>query len=222
MIIVIQCANSKRPGAGTLLTKDSTPVKFVARPELAPDDDYAYARPDDISDNDESWRQRLEHYNASVSGNPLGLLPAYELYENPVYLQLAEKVGRSRLFILSAGWGLISANFLTPVYDITFSTEARGPNLYKRRRRGDHFADFCMLPENTTEPVLFLGGKSYLPLFLSLTRNIRTSRTICYNSIIPPDAPGCSLVRFDTTCKTNWHYSCAKAFLAGTWDPDLS
>lgn len=222
MIIVIQCANKKQPDAGTLRTAEGNPVKFVARPDLAPDDGYVHARPDDISDNGDSWRARLERYNRSASGNPLGLLPACELYGNPVYLQLAEKVGRSRLFILSAGWGLIGANFLTPAYDITFSADARGANLYKRRRKGDHFADFCMLSEDTTEPVLFLGGKNYLPLFLSLTRNIKTARIICYNSITPPDVPGCNLVRFETTCKTNWHYGCAKAFLAGKWDPSTS
>ncbi|MBE7728816.1 hypothetical protein [Komagataeibacter sp. FXV3] len=222
MIIIIQCANSKRPDAGTLRNVEGKPVKFVARPDLAPKDGYVHARPDDISDNGESWRQRLEHYNESASCNPLDLLPACELYENPIYLQLAEKVGRSRLFILSAGWGLISADFLTPVYDITFSAEARGPTAYKRRRKGDHFADFCMLSKDTIEPVLFLGGKSYLPSFLSLTRNIKASRTICYNSITPPDAPGCNLVHFETTGKTNWHYSCAKAFLTGKWNPSVS
>ncbi|BAU49572.1 hypothetical protein SVA_3024 [Sulfurifustis variabilis] len=47
--------------------------------------------------------------------------------------------GRVRdVFILSAGWGLIGAAFLTPVYDITFSNSADD---YKRRRRRNQFDD---------------------------------------------------------------------------------
>ena len=50
-----------------------------------------------------------------------GLLPAWQLYENPVYELLKNHCGLKRLYILSAGWGLITAGFLTPCYDITFT-----------------------------------------------------------------------------------------------------
>jgi hypothetical protein len=39
-------------------------------------------------------------------------------------VRLVEKFGIEKVFILSAGWGLIRADFLTPNYDITFSGSA--------------------------------------------------------------------------------------------------
>ena len=41
--------------------------------------------------------------------------------------------GLDRLYILSAGWGLIPGDFLTPNYDITFSA-AQNVQRFKRRR----------------------------------------------------------------------------------------
>ena len=47
------------------------------------DDAVVYARPDDLSANGMSWRDVLLKYNEENRNNPLGLLPAYQLYENP-------------------------------------------------------------------------------------------------------------------------------------------
>tara|TARA_R110000824_G_scaffold24090_1_gene85322 strand:+ start:21862 stop:22530 length:669 start_codon:yes stop_codon:yes gene_type:complete len=216
VIVVIQCAGSKRADAGTLRTKDGKPVKFVARPDLAPEDGFAYARPDDLSDQRASWRDLLLRYNEDTGDNRLGLLPACELYTPAIYQQLADSVGRHRLFILSAGWGMIGADYLTPDYDITFSAAARGADSFKRRKNGDGYADFSMLPKDTTEKILFFGGNDYLPHFLALTSGLSAPRTIFYASASIPDVPGCTPVRFETTRRTNWHYSCADAFLDGT------
>ena len=65
--------------------------------------------------------------------NRFGLLPAWRLYRNPTYGILAEHWGLDHLYILSAGWGLIPANFLTPNYDITFSA-AQNVQRFKRWR----------------------------------------------------------------------------------------
>ena len=70
-----------------------------------------------------------------------------------------------------------------------------------------------MLPEQTDEDILFFGGKDYLPLFCSLTDAIRSKKTAFYNSAPLPQADGCTLERFETTTRTNWHYECANAFL---------
>ncbi len=72
-----------------------------------------------------------------------------------------------------------------------------------------------MLPPNTAEPVVFFGGKDYVPLFCSLTEHIKGKRVLFYNSATLPDAPGCALKRFNTTTRTNWHYECANAFIEG-------
>ena len=70
-----------------------------------------------------------------------------------------------------------------------------------------------MMPMSTDEPIVFFGGKDYVPLFNTLTKSAKGKRTVYYNSVQPSDAVGCTLKRFETTTKTNWHYKCAKDFL---------
>lgn len=213
MIIAIQCAARKREDAGYMRTRDGRRVIFVGDPTSAPArEDCLYARPDELSDQGGSWRDALVRYNEKPGSNPLGLLPAFELYANVTYRALAAKFGKEKIYILSAGWGLIPASFLTPCYDITFSISAE---TWQRRRKKDAYADFCPLPADTNEKMLFLGGKDYLPLFARLTAPLHLARTVFYNSTRQPDAPGCDLVRFVTTTRTNWHYECAHALLRG-------
>jgi len=107
VIVVMQCAGSKRDGAGHLTTKDGRPVSFVAHPELAPPAaGRLYARPDDQSDRGASWREQLVAYNMTPHDNALGLLPAFELYKNDIYRALVSRFGIEDSYILSAGWGL--------------------------------------------------------------------------------------------------------------------
>jgi hypothetical protein len=124
-------------------------------------------------------------------------------------------MGIDHVYILSAGWGLISAAFLTPYYDITFSQAGEA---YKRRRHSDRYRDLQMLPKQTREPIVFFGGKDYLPLFATLTSSISTTKTVFYNSAQVPQMPGYVLRRFETRTRTNWHYECANAFVDGVID----
>lgn len=212
MIAIIQCAASKQEEAGRLVTADGRPVKFVADPDAALlDESVVYARPDDLSDRGGSWREVLFEYNKKRD-NPLKLLKAWQLYDNPAYGRLVSKCGVDNVYVLSAGWGLIRADFLTPDYDITFSY-VKPEQRYKRRGRDDRYNDFCMLPQDTREPIVFFGGKGYLPLFASLTSSIRAPKTVFYNSDKVPEMPGCVLKRFETRTRTNWHYSCVDAFV---------
>jgi len=213
MIIVIQCAASKNPQAGHLKRGDGRDVLFVANPGNAPADGrYAYAHPDEMADTGRPWREELRRYNDAPGNNPLGLMPAWRLYGNATYGRLSERYGTDRLYILSAGWGLIGADFLTPGYDITFSNQA---DLYKRRRKSDEYNDLMMLPTDGYEPVVFFVSKAYIPLACELTEGRAGPRHLFYNSAIPPDAPGCRLKRYETRTRTNWHYECANAFLDG-------
>jgi len=212
MKIVIQCAGSKDPAAGCLIDSAGKKVKFVAHPEKAPtSQDFVYARPDDLTPEGISWRKRLLEYNEEPE-NPLGLLEAYRLYAAPVYGLLADQYGLDDLYILSAGWGLIDAKFLTSDYDITFSNLAAE---YQRRRKRDKYDDLCLLPLDGTDEIVFFGAKSYLPLFCRLTDSYRGPRYAFYNSGMVPSAPGCNLVRYPTTARTNWQYLCAEDFIAG-------
>jgi hypothetical protein len=216
MIVVIQCAATKAPEAGHLVTAEGKPVTFVAHHEIAPKDDVFYARPDDLGSDGKSWRESLIEYNRKPQGNPLGLFPAYRLYQNPVYKRLVAKLGIRNVFILSAGWGLISSEFLTPYYDITFSPNARGEEAYKRRHKDDRYDDFRMLPHDTRDEILFFGGKDYVPLFSALTENVEGKRYVFHSAAQPPVAPGCELVKADTKAKTNWHYESVNALLDGS------
>jgi len=216
VIVVIQCAARKRPDAGYLETRNGRRVLFVADPSAAPaQDSLLYARPDDIAEGRGSWRDELVAYNKNPGRNPLGLLPAFELYQNEAYRRLADKVGTQKLYILSAGWGLIGATFLTPSYDITFTAQA---DPYKKRRKSDRYNDLSMLTQDEQEPILFFGGKDYLPLFARLTDHVRSERIVFFNSARAPQVDGGRAFRFRTTTRTNWHYECVDAFLSGALD----
>jgi hypothetical protein len=213
MIVIITCANRKQRHAGHLATKQGTPVSFVASPDCAVEKDGRYfARPDDVSDTGKTWRQLLLEYNETARINPLGLLPAYQLYQDPIYARLVQRFGIDRVFILSAGWGLIRSDFLTPVYNITYSGSAEPLN---RRKKNHVYRDFCMLPEHLDEPAVFFGGKDYLPLLCPLTVSLTGKKTAYFNLGATPNAPGWDLTRFVTTTRTNWQYECAAAFLNG-------
>jgi hypothetical protein len=213
MIVVIQCAASKKSVAGRMRTSRGTPIFFVADPIAAPSiPGQVYAHPDDASDGGLPWRKVLLRYNEAPGDNPFGLSPAYRLYENGIYERLVDRFGIQNVYILSAGWGLIAASFLTPQYDITFSQSAEG---YKRRRKTDRYCDFRMLQDDTADDIVFFGGKDYLPLFCSLTNAVRSPKTAFYNSRSVPQVASCTLQRFETTTRTNWHYECANALLDG-------
>ena len=215
MIVVIQCASGKNAEAGRMATPDGRLVEFVANPQAAPNDqNRAYARPDDAAFAGKSWRQLVSDYNKTPGNNPFGLYPAYQLYKNSAYGRFVEHFGIASVFILSAGWGLITADFLTPYYDITFSKNPK-VSAFKRRNKSDWYDDFRLLPDDKREEVIFFGGKDYLPLFCDLTDRTRGKRIVFFNSNTPPDAPGCNLVRYETATRTNWHYECAGAFLDG-------
>lgn len=214
MKIVIQCAGTKNqtPGAG-FRTSDNRLVKFVADPKKAPSSgEIAYAHPDDLSDGRQTWRERLLDYNKGSPTNPLRLLPAYQIYKNPVYKNLVEKFGLEQVFILSAGWGLISADFLTPDYNITFSKQGVP---YSHRKKLDFYADICHLPDDG-DGIIFLGGKDYLPLFCQLTAGSKGIKKVFFNSKLDPIlGVGFRSERFTTTQRTNWHYPCAQALIDG-------
>lgn len=217
MKIVIQCAATKNPAppdAG-FRASDKRLVKFVAHPELAPSsEEVTYAHPDDMWDGRQTWRERLIDYNKGASTNPLQLKPAYQLYKDQAYKNLVGKFGLEQVFILSAGWGLIPADFLTPDYNITFS-QAKNVAPYCRRKKLDSYADICLLPDDGDD-IIFLGGKDYLPLFCQLTEELKGMKKVFFNSKVDLIlGSGFGSERFPTTQKTNWHYSCAQALIDG-------
>ena len=212
--LVFPCAAAKAPGAGYMREANGRRVYFVGDPGSAPADaTVAYRRPDDLVADGRSFRDALEVYNRRPGDNPWGLLPAWQLYRHPVFRRLAVAAGTENLFILSAGWGLIRADYLTPAYDITFSVNA---DRYKRRKGRDLYEDFRQLDADAYDRIVFTGGNDYRPFFLSLTEGMRAERVVYHNSSAAFDVPNARLVRFETRTKTNWHYEWAERLLDGT------
>jgi hypothetical protein len=217
MKVIIQCAAKKQTDAGTMRTPDGSKVRFRAHPnEANPPPGECYAHPDDVCHTGRTWREELLTYNADPGDNPLELLPAWQLYANPAYRALEECGKVDELLILSAGWGLIPASFLTPDYDITFSPSASHE---KRRRKRDRFDDYAMLVFDSESPLLFFGGKDYFGLFASLTEKYRGRRIAVYNSINTPAATGVECRKYATRTKTNWHYEAVRNFVSGEFVP---
>lgn len=213
MIVVIQCAGGKQKDAGHM--KDAgRKVLFVADPASAPQSDSViYKRPDDAASSGRSCRDMLEDYNRNRrKDNPLDLFPAWELYTKPAYRELAEYFGIGNLYILSAGWGLVKADYLLPKYDITFSTSVgrlpapakAGPRLPRLRHATRNDFGACRVP-----------GWERLRPALPAPDGQRRSATVVFNSKTPPRVPGCELKRYQSRTRTNWHYECAKKLVSG-------
>ncbi len=215
MKIIIQCAGEKTHNAGCLQTHDKKKILFVAQPNIAENTNgYIYKTPNDLTENKTTWIQELCEYNQN-NNNYLNLLPAYKLYDNEIYRKLVTKYGIENVYILSAGWGLINANFLTPNYNITFS-KAKNVNKEFKRNKKDSYNDLCQIPLNLTEDLIFLGGIDYQPLFDKLTTGYQGKRIVFYNSINLPKIKKCKFIKFETTQRTNWQYTCAKQLINGT------
>ncbi|MBC6445167.1 MAG: hypothetical protein GDA50_07050 [Alphaproteobacteria bacterium GM202ARS2] len=215
MIVVIQCAGSKRDKG--LWREDGRDVYFVSRPNVyRGGGGYVVKNPgDSVGSGEESYRQALWDYNRHYqqSGeNPYGLFAAWQLYSPNIYSRLFQRYGRN-VYILSAGWGLLRADFLTPNYDITFSPQAEG---YKRRAETDDYrGDLCCLPPDTTETCVCFVGKSYLRQLDFLTRDVEGGKHLFYSTQVTPHMPGFIPTKYETTTRTNWHYGCAKDFMTG-------
>jgi hypothetical protein len=215
MKVVIQCAGRKAPGAGALRTRTGQRVKLVAHPEQAPSStEWLYAHPDGPSDAPgQTWRQQLVAYNKSPRDNPLGLLEAYRLYGNSVYKELVDAFGLTNVFILSAAWGLVRADYPLPYYDLTFAY-TKPADRYTRRMPGDKYDDFCQLHDDEDGPVVYFGGRNYLLIFQKLTDPLRCEKVVFFASASPPNNSQWRAIRFEQNFY-NWHYACAKAFMAG-------
>lgn len=215
MKIVIQCAGNKSVG-GYWKNTIGEDVLFVSRPDLVPHFKGRYAHPDSIDGEktNKTWCMQIMEYNTSAHNNPCRLYKAFELYQNTAYADLVSKFGIDNIYVLSAGWGLLRSDFLTPNYDITFQAQAK---TYQRRKKHDSFHDLCQMTVREDEHIVYLGGKDYLPMFVRLTKNIKCKKTIIYNSKNTPNYYGYEVLRYETKIRTNWHYTCAQEIIAGTF-----
>ena len=211
MKVIIQCSGSKRSDARTL-TYGGIIANFVANAKLAPPSkSETSVTPDDaIAGSSMTWRELL----LRSQGVQSGLLTVAELYRPRVYRQLVASYGPENVFILSAGWGLIRADFRLPNYDITFSSQAEK---YKRRKASESFSDFNQLSDGT-DPVVFFGGQNYRPLLNTLLLSHQRQKIAFFRSegnAKPGFFRGWDMRPYITPKLTNWHYDAAAAFATG-------
>ena len=204
MIAVIQCAATKRCDAGHLRRQDGTKVMFVADPQRRRPIQNACLRAPTTFRIPARAGGRFWYGTTrtpeTIRSDCYALLSCIK---TPPTAGLWSTLGASKVFILSAGWGLIDASFLTPDYDITFNgRQSKSPlEIPKEGQLRRSLPLAC----DTAEPVVFFGGKDYVPLFCKLTGGIGSKRTIFYRASKPPEkaskppeAPGCVLQGFPT------------------------
>jgi hypothetical protein len=206
MIIVISCSGSKN---GENLVYKNNEITFVSSPK---EESINHFRPDsEIPNEKRTWR---EYVNSQENSD---LLESHKLYKPKIYNLLYQKY-ESNLFILSAGWGIISSEFKVPKYDITFSKKAKKNS---QRKKTDFYKDFNHLEKvNPNQKIIFLGGADYLKLFYNLTKDLPNEKIIFYKKKnIYSDLPflknesSFKLIKYETKASTNWHYGCAKDLL---------
>ena len=172
-------------------------------------------RPDDVMpEGSSTWRQHLVDYN-NAGANPDRLLPAARLYSPPAYAQLLRSVGQDNLFVLSAGWGLVRADYLLPAYDITFAAAAE--RWQRRSKSRDRYHDFNHLFDAKLareEVVYFFGGLDYLSLYYDLSAAIPARKVVYVAAVNVPKAEGFEYIDYGSK-GTNWHYRCVNDFVAG-------
>lgn len=219
MRIVFPCAASKSPTAPSFRLGDGRKVAFVADPSRAPPDrSIHHAAPDDPSGAPGlTWRDRVVQENSRAASR---LSVAGQLYTPSIYRTLMASYGSENLFILSAGWGIVRADYRLPAYDITLSS-VKEADRHKRRQLPDAARDFNMLTSVPDDDVVIFATKAYLPLFLALTHGHAGRRFIVHRrrdsgTVVAP-AHGCTLAPFEIARRTNWHHSCAMQFMEGSF-----
>jgi hypothetical protein len=107
--IPVLCCSSKKTKDGFYYNGQS--IKFVASPRMAVKNGVVFYKPDDkIPGENKTWRDLVVN---GQNDPKLNFVPAYRLYSRDIYRDLYHEFG-NRFYILSAGWGIIRADFKIP------------------------------------------------------------------------------------------------------------
>lgn len=210
MKIVISCCDKKN---GDLFHHNGEAINFVSHAnEFAPIDQLNF-HPDDLVPNENfTWRELVAQQE-----NRDDLLSSYILYKPNIYNVLYQHYGND-LFIFSAGWGIVRADYKLPKYNITFSTKNNIPPYAKRNN--NFFDDFNQLEEiDENERILFIAGKDYVFPFCELTEHLPNEKIIIYKShdVLNNNQylnnNNFIFRQYQTNTRTNWHYEYAKRLI---------
>ncbi|MDR0599329.1 MAG: hypothetical protein LBG84_04510 [Treponema sp.] len=186
-------------------------IKFVASPQIAPRDGFTYYKPDDtIPGEHKTWRDLV------LEQNHPDLVPAYCLYRRDIYRDLYHEFGNC-FYILSAGWGIIRADFKIPAYDITYSTTPNMPEYAKRRdnygwKDINHLKEDSIKFDRDSEVILF-AGSDYVPPFCDMAQSVQYRKKILYKRHTVTRRQGFVYEYYQTNRNTNWYYEAVKRFL---------
>jgi hypothetical protein len=210
-IPVLCCSSSK--------TKDrfcynGQSIKFVAFPRMVPQDGVIFHKPDDkIPGTNITWRDLVLN---GQNDPKLDLVPAYRLYSRNIYRDIYDKFDNC-FYILSAGWGIIRADFKIPAYDITYST---APNMPKYVKRSDNYGwnDINHLKEDSVKfdrdsEIILFAGSDYVSPFCDMVQSIPYQKKILYKSKKVIQRHGFVYEYYKTNKNTTWVYEAAETFL---------
>jgi len=212
MKIVMCCSNGKN---GSYLSHNGNKICFVAKGQNESFEGIS-AHPDDLIPNQQySWRHIIAEQRENC-----GLVEAYKLYDNDIYRSLFKKFGNA-LYIFSAGWGIVRADFKLPMYNITFSSNSNVEK-WAVRKKDDVYNDFNhLLSCDASETIVLLSGIDYIMPFYDLTKNLSNLKIVICKSekaikqiqCLNNDKFQCKY--YSTTTSTNWYYSFAKNLISG-------
>jgi hypothetical protein len=243
-IIVIQCQGRKKEEQKSWRW-GSQQVIFVADKEKYAHSNGASAlvpyEPDDPVSNGSTitWRQMfLEYYQTkrkpAVLQEADGLPEAWQLYKDSVYEHLVRHYGKENVFILSAGWGLVNADYRLPPYNITFSTAENTPKYARtsveklwQRLEPLNYNPLCKIANKDTT-IYFFGSEKYRDLLYYYADPIPAIKVVFYKSKKKPeDRENYSFVNVDGQLKkldiklanVRYPYKCAQLFIEGKLKP---
>jgi hypothetical protein len=220
--IAVLCCSSKK--SKERFCYNDQYIKFVASPQMAsktmPKNGVEYYKPDDkIPGENKTWRDLVLEQKHS------DLVTAYCLYCRDIYKDFYRNFG-DRFYILSAGWGIIRANFKIPTYDITYSTTPKVPE-YAKRGDNHGWKDINHLQEDSMKwgcdsEVILFAGSAYVSHFREMAQSLPNSiqkRILVYTNNKSEDR---NVKRYQNLVyqyyyspkSTNWHLEAAETFLS--------
>ena len=218
MIYIIQCSQKKH-AAATI-----GGMRFVANTAyLAPGKAATATTPAMRSREGYSWSDYIRKYNENPAN--VGLSRAVDIYKPTIYKDMVAAFGAERVFILSAGWGLVPSWYRIPTYEITLSYATERAT----RRAGLHgFKDLVLDPKYAGEEVTFIGGAAYIGLLCKVLRDVPLKRLVVAFTtkkqprIHLPLAETVDIVKFPTKVETNWHYQYGRWLIENAGTKEIS
>lgn len=207
--VVMMCSKSKQNDSALIFNNNTITFKANTNEvinQFKPDDDI----PGNIN---YSWRNYVSNNQNQIN------LPyrAYELYTENVYNELFMTFG-NRLYIESAGWGIVNAEFRLPNYDITFSDNTNEETI--RHYQTGNYDDYNQLIVSPNDDIVFIGTEKYIPLFFYLTNQLPNRKIIYWkkhNTPINYPIPNYSFIyrRYISNNRRKWFYELANEIANG-------